>query len=208
VAVRYATADGPVPNGARAVEDYVATSGTATFLPGQTVQRVMVTVNPDTKHEPDEVFFFNLTSSLNATIADPQAAITIRNDDATPTLSIQSGSITEGNSGVTTAHLKVVLSNPTSDPVRFDYATANGSAVAPSDYAAGSGTKFIAPGLTSTQVDVSVNGDRLVEGNEVMHVIISNALNALLGNSVGDLTINNDDFIIILPTPTPAPVGP
>jgi hypothetical protein len=38
-------------------------------------------VKGDTKVEPDEDFFINLSSPVNATIADNQGKATIRNDD-------------------------------------------------------------------------------------------------------------------------------
>jgi hypothetical protein len=197
VEVRFATADGPPPNGAIAGQDYAAASGVARFLPGQTLQRIILAVNGDTRHEPDEVFFVNLGGAVNATIADPQATVTILNDDPIPTLSIKNSSITEGNAGVSMAHLTVGLSNTTSDTVKFDFETANGTAVEPSDYVASSGSKSIAPGTLSTTVDVEVSGDRLIEPSEVMHVLISNPVNAVLGNAVGDLTITNDDPILV-----------
>ncbi len=143
------------------------------------------------------MFFVNLGGPINATIARGQGVVTILNDDDVPTLSISSASITEGDAGVTTAHLRVSLSNATSDAVKFDFDTANGSAREPSDYVLNSGSKSIAPGTLPTTVDVQVVGDRIPEPNEVLHVIISNPVNAVLGNAVGDLTIINDDLILL-----------
>src|SRR5438876_6853139 len=67
ITVNYATADGTatVADG-----DYVAASGTVTFLPGVTSQPVAVTVNGDTKSEPNETFFVNLSNPVNATISE------------------------------------------------------------------------------------------------------------------------------------------
>src|SRR5207237_1377561 len=69
VTVNYATADGTATT---ADNDYVAASGTVTFLPGQTSQTITVQVVGDTKFEPDETFFVNLSMPTNATIADSQ----------------------------------------------------------------------------------------------------------------------------------------
>src|SRR5438094_9936748 len=82
ITVNYATADGTatVADG-----DYVAASGTVTFLPGVTSQPVAVTVNGDTKFEPNETFFVNLSNPVNATISDNQGVGTIVNDDGEPT---------------------------------------------------------------------------------------------------------------------------
>src|SRR5436309_4705214 len=61
ITVNYATADGTatVADG-----DYVAVNGAVTFLPGVTSQPVTVTVNGDTKFEPNETFFVNLSNPV------------------------------------------------------------------------------------------------------------------------------------------------
>src|SRR5438034_381080 len=81
--------------------DYVAASGTVTFLPGVTSQPVAVTVNGDTKFEPNETFFVNLANPVNTTISHNQGAGTIVNDDGQPTISISDVSQNEGNVGPT-----------------------------------------------------------------------------------------------------------
>ena len=102
VTVQFATQDGTASTGNG---DYVATSGTLTFLPGVTSQQVTVNVNGDSAVEPDETFFVNLSNpSANAIITTSQAKGTIVNDDGgagTPTISIADVSKAEGNSGVT-----------------------------------------------------------------------------------------------------------
>jgi hypothetical protein len=78
-------------------------------------------------------------------------------------------------------------------PVSVNYATKNGTAVAPSDYTAASGTLVFAPGDTEKLVSVTVNGDTAAETNEVFTVVLSAPVNALLGASEGGGTIVNDD---------------
>src|SRR5262249_49900732 len=51
------------------------------FNPGDTTKPITVVVNGDTVNEPNETFFVNLSSALNATIADGQGVGTILNDD-------------------------------------------------------------------------------------------------------------------------------
>ena len=53
-------------------------------------------------------------------------------------------------------------------------------------------------------VDVVVHGDALLESNENLFVVIDNAAGANLGNSVAELTIKNDDRIV-LPIPPIVP---
>lgn len=77
VTVSYATADGTATAGS----DYLATSGTLTFAPGETQKTVAVTVYPDATSEPDETFYLNLSSpSVNLATPDTQVAATIIDD--------------------------------------------------------------------------------------------------------------------------------
>jgi hypothetical protein len=78
VTVDFATAN----NTATAGEDYVAASGTVTFPPGFTAQPVPIDILGDVGAEPDESFFVNLSSPVNATIADGQGLGTILDDDS------------------------------------------------------------------------------------------------------------------------------
>src|SRR5437899_11269321 len=129
-----------------------------TFAPGQTSQTVTVTVNGDTKFEPDETFTVNLSGATNATITDNQGVGTIVNDDTQPTISINDVSHNEGNSGTTSYDFTVSLSNASSATITVHYATADNSAtVADADYVPASGTVTFAPGSTSQTVTVLVD---------------------------------------------------
>jgi hypothetical protein len=77
VTVNYGTANGS----AQAGSDYSATSGSLTFAPGTTSERVNVTVNGDTDVEPDETFTLTLSAAANATLGKAVGTGTIRNDD-------------------------------------------------------------------------------------------------------------------------------
>jgi len=189
ITVNYATAN----NTATAGSDYVTASGTATFTPGQTSQPVSVTVNGDTTFESNETFFVNLTSPTNATISDNQATGTINNDDSQPTISINDVSVTEGNAGTTSAGFTVSLSNASSQTITVNYATADNTATAGSDYVAASGTVTFTPGQTSQPLSVTVNGDLANEPNETFNVNLSNPTNATIADSQGIGTITDDD---------------
>jgi Ca2+-binding RTX toxin-like protein len=77
VTVGYATASGSAMSGA----DFQAASGSLAFAPGELVKSVVVNVVGDQGVEPDETFFVDLSSPVNATISDGRGAATIRNDD-------------------------------------------------------------------------------------------------------------------------------
>src|SRR5207302_2912678 len=112
VTVNFATAD----RTATAGSDYVATSGTLTFLPGEASKTIAVIVNGDTLNEADETFFVNLASATHAAIADAQGMGTILNDDAAPMISIDDVAVAEGDSGTVDAVFTVSLSAPSGRP--------------------------------------------------------------------------------------------
>ena len=86
--------------------DYVATSGTLQFGAGVNSQTVSVTINGDSKFEPTETFFVNLSGATNgATISDSQAVGTISNDDANhaPVVTAPDRTMSSGQSIAATA---------------------------------------------------------------------------------------------------------
>jgi hypothetical protein len=193
VTVDFATADGT----AAAPGDYTAASGTLTFAPGELTKTITVSANGDTLCEPDETFFVNLSNPTGgATIDDAQGQGTVMNDDpCLLSLSIDDVTVTEGNAGMTSAVFTVTLSQASTTPVTVDFATADGTATAPGDYAATSGTLTFAPGETTKTIAVSVNGDTLVEPDETFFVNLSNPTGgATIDDAQGEGTIVNDDL--------------
>ena len=170
VSVRYATADAT----ALAGSDYVATSGTLTFPPGSTAGEVEVTVNADRVFEPTETFVVNLTSPTNGVLADTQAVGTITNDD-TAGLTIADVSVGEPPSGTRTAAFTVTLAPPAAGTVTVQYATANGTAVSPSDYVATTGTLTFPANATTQTIPVTIYADAIKETPETFTVTLSNA---------------------------------
>jgi hypothetical protein len=156
-----ATADGTAQDGNPGGEDndYVAQTVLAHTIPaGSSTYNFAVTLNGDSVIEPDETFFVNVTSVTGATVVDNQGLGTIQNDD-NPALSINDVTVTEGDSGTTTAVFTVTLSPSSNQTVTVNYTTANGTAIAPGDYQATSGMLTFNPGETSKPINVPVNGD-------------------------------------------------
>lgn len=77
VAVNFSTRNGS----AQAGSDYVATSGTVTFAPGELTKTITVDVIGDTVAEEIEVFFVDLTGASGAAIGDGEGLGRIFNDD-------------------------------------------------------------------------------------------------------------------------------
>jgi len=189
VTVDYATADGTAIAGS----DYQSTSGTLTFNPGETSKPITITIIGDTMDEPSETFFVNLTNATNAVIVDGQGQGTITDNDAAPTISINDVSVAEGNGGTTPADFTVTLSAPSGFTVTVNYATADGSATAGSDYQSTSGTLTFNAGETTKPITVLVNGDTTFESNETFVVNLTTPTNATILDNQGQGTITNDD---------------
>src|SRR5262249_4997906 len=81
VEVQYATVDGTATAGV----DYLATSGTLRFEPGQTTRTITVLVVGDGQREGDEAFTVVLSGPVNATIARGMGVGTIVDDEASAT---------------------------------------------------------------------------------------------------------------------------
>src|SRR5439155_1645643 len=202
ITVTYATADGTATT---ADNDYVAASGTVTFAPGVTSQPVTVTVNGDTKFEPDETFFVNLSNPTGgATISDGQGQGTIVNDDTAPTLAIDDVSQAEGRTGGTTAFtFTVTKTGATAQSVTVGFTTVDGTATGNStspaaatgtpDYITQTVTLTFAPSHPSHTFPTRRSSD-LFEPDETFFVNHSNPTGgATISDGQGQGTIVNDD---------------
>ncbi len=191
--INYSTSNGTATAGS----DYAATSGTLTFSPGQLSRTIAVPIINDTLFEgsPAETFTVNLSDPTGSVLTAPSSAVVSINDnDGQPLISSPSVvSTPEGNSGSTNLPLTISLTNPSTQTVTVNYATADGTATAGSDYAATSGTLTFPPGTTSAIINVAINGDTLIESNETFAVNLSNSVNGFLLNDAIVVTINNDD---------------
>ncbi|HEY5723339.1 MAG TPA: Calx-beta domain-containing protein [Allosphingosinicella sp.] len=176
--------------------DYVGVSLTGqTIDAGLTTYTFDVTVNGDTAVEPDELFLVNVTNVANATVGDGQGSGTIVNNDQppTPVASVGDAAITEGDSGVSYVSFTVSLSFAPTGPVTIDYSTADGTALAGSDYVASSGQISFAAGETSKTVTVPVIADTRPESAEAFTLTLSNPSGATLGDASGTATITDND---------------
>jgi aryl-phospho-beta-D-glucosidase BglC (GH1 family) len=121
-----------------------------------------------------------------------------------PALSVSDASITEGDSGSSQLTFTVTLSKAATGPVSVNYATADGTAAAGSDYTARSGTLTFAAGETSKTISITVAGDTAVEANENFSVVLSGASGATVADGTGAGTIINND---VAPPPPPPPTS-
>lgn len=137
------------------------------------------------------------TASLNGkTVTGGRLDVSALMGAATIGFSVNDVTQAEGDAGTTNFMFTVTLSTASNQTVSVQYATADGSAVASSDYAAASGTLSFAAGVTSMTVTVSVNGDTTSEPNETFFVNLSNASGATIADNQGVGNIWNDDGLL------------
>ncbi|MGR4001440.1 MAG: inverse autotransporter beta domain-containing protein, partial [Alphaproteobacteria bacterium] len=192
-------------------DDYTFALKEVTFTPDDLdkVQELEVTIiNDEVFERTDEVIDIILDAAASpADLGDDYvrgntaAALTITDNEPTPSLSVGDLRIVEGDGGTTaTATLAVLLSGEHGEDVGGTFSTVNGvgvsGAVAGSDYTAASNTPFtITAGMTSVDITVAVTGDDIDEVDETFTVTITSgdvALATVLDGSAV-VTIADDD---------------
>lgn len=115
-------------------------------------------------------------------------------------LSVSDATVTEGDTGTTNAVFTVGLSGPATEPVSVTYATSDGTAASPGDYAETFGGLTFSPGETRKTFAVPVNGDGLDETNETFFVGLTGPLGAgaILSDPDATGTIRDDDPATVL----------
>ena len=197
VSMNYATQDGAPITGAGAAHagsDYVATSGTLNFAPGETAKTVKVALINDTLPEGAEAFSLALSDLVGATALDPVGtAVIAANDEPKvfrPTIWIDDVVVGEQDDF---ADFVIRLDAPTTAPVTVDYSTAPSTAGG-NDYVTGSGTLTFAAGETVKTVRVQLLDDTVPEGTEVFTMNLSTpSANATIARSSATATIIDND---------------
>jgi hypothetical protein len=198
--VDYSTSDGTATV---AGSDYTAATGTLNFAAGETTKTFDVTVANDGASEANETVQLTLTSG--ATTVDSSLLSIVDNDN--PKTSVQlSSPLYNVNEADGTASITVTLSHAVDADVTVNYATADGTAVAGSDYANTNGTLTFTgnvnnggpgTGQTSKTIQVPITQDPDAEDPETLSLTLSNALpgaSAILGApSTATITIADDD---------------
>ena len=172
--------------------DYVAGAGSVTFAPGETSKAISVAVLNDSLDEANEAFGVNLTNPVNATISRTRANGTIGDDDNPPTVSIEDVTVVEGRTS-RTIRLNVALSAPSGQKVKVQFTTADGTAVAGSDYVTRSGELGFAVGAVAGQISITVVGDLVAEPTETFFVNLVNPTGLTIAKGQGVVTITDDD---------------
>jgi hypothetical protein len=171
VTVDYATADGTAQAGVR----YVPTSGTLTFGSNELSKSFQVGVINDAIPNGDQSFTVQLSNATGgakiATNLLKAATLTVRDDESSISISNAVVSVSEGASSVL---VTLVRSGALGTAVSVDFATADGSASAGSDYRATNGTANFPANVSTKTITIPIINDTIAEGNENFTFRISN----------------------------------
>ncbi|HEX6641546.1 MAG TPA: Calx-beta domain-containing protein, partial [Thermoanaerobaculia bacterium] len=156
--------------------DYQTAAGTLSWADGDATPRtIVIDIVDDSVVEGDEDFAVSLGSPTGATIGSPGGAIvTIIDDPAgTAEFSVAAVNTTEEAGSVT---VTVTRTGGTEGPLTVNYATANGSAVTPSDYLPASGSVTFPAGSADPQTfTITLIDDNVNEGAEMFTANLTGA---------------------------------
>ena len=168
--VDYITSNGS----AHSSTDYQHSTGTLTFNPEVTSQKIIIPIIDSDLVEPTETFFvslFNVQSAFVApAIADDQAEVTITDNDQA-SLSIDDLTVNEDD-GI--AFVTVSLDQAVEAPISVDFATRDAAAKSTGDYQTTSGTLTFNPGELTQTITIYLNNSEVVELDETFLVDLSN----------------------------------
>jgi hypothetical protein len=149
---------------------------------------------------PDSgTYVLRLTASDSALQKSDDVSILVTGGP--PSLTIDDVFVNEGQNAVFT----VSLQNALGGTVTVSYATANGTALAPGDYASRSGSLSFSGTTTTRAISVPVATDGVVEGTEAFVVNLTNASGASLAKAQGTAIVLDLD---VPPPPALASFAP
>src|SRR6266540_797165 len=177
LSLSFTTANSSAASSTGCPADYDGVSGTFNFAPGETTK--VVRVDLFDCNDVEGLQSFTLELSAPSGIARASGRVGIVDNDAvvaTPRLFVRDAVVDEKDG---TARVVVLLGGPAglalSSSVTVDYATGDGTAAAPGDYVAQTGTLTFAPGETAKTVLIPITDDGANEPAENFALTLSNA---------------------------------
>ncbi|MCY4422826.1 MAG: hypothetical protein OXC06_07125, partial [Acidimicrobiaceae bacterium] len=176
---------------AAAGADYTALSNEPVNIPaGQTEAEVDVALTDDDTVEPTEGFAMRFSSTSGTYGYCPNsvrqlAPAYIIDDDTLPEITVADADVSEGAGS---AAFNVSLDRASATDVTVRYATADGTAAAPGDYTAASGTLTIEAGATGGAVEVPVIDDDDDESDETFTLRLTSPAGATISDGDDEVT--------------------
>ena len=180
---------------------------------GSFSQTISVPLYGDEVVELDEWLTVTIGTSdfldRSVTVANPEAYVWIDNDDEA-SVSVSDAVIQEGDVGQAYAFIDVTLDNSVDVPLGITYETTDGTATSlttlfngDEDYVQTSGVlNFAGAAGEVVQVQVPINGDQVVELDELFEINLTDVAasnrDVTIGDGQSDVTIVNDDSATVL----------
>ena len=184
--------------------DYSSLAGTVTFAANASTATININAIDDTIFETStpETVILTLTTGQGYTLGTAKTGtVSISDNDSQPVINLSSNqTVVEGLTSPQTVSYTVTLSNASSQIVTVNYATANGTALAGSDYTSTSGTLTFNAGVTSQTINIPILNDSLNEANETFTLNLTSPTNATLG--IGTVTTTITDTLTSAVTTT------
>ena len=160
-----------------------------------TPQTVEVTAAQDDDAVADEsvTIAHTISGGDYGAVTVASVAVTILEDD-TPALSVAHAKASEGDGGMA---FVVRLNVPSSQTVTVEYATADGTATAGTDYEETTGTLTFSALETEQTIRVPITDDDLDEAVETFTIALSNASNAIIEDGEATGVIADNDLPVV-----------
>jgi serralysin len=186
------------------------TGKTITFAANSATATLTIDPTADTLFENNETVALTLATGTGYTIGTTTAVTgTITNDDLPSiNLSPNGQTVVEGLTSPQNPSYTVSLSGSSPQTITVQYSTANGTALAGSDYTATTGTLAFTPGVTSQTISIPILilNDSVNEANETFTLKLTSPTNAILGGTATVTTTITDTLSASTTTTLPANV--
>jgi len=191
--VHFATSDGTAIGGV----DYVPVEAELNFAPNVPSLEILISIIDDSTVEDTKTVNLQLTDAEGATLGDQDTAVLeiADNDEIVPQLDqfiFEPADYMVRESGdlvvVTVRRLGNLVGEAT-----VDYAVTGGSAQSPRDYVLMPGTLVFPDGVDTGSFIVTINEDRIPDGDVTVELSLANAINAELGAPAQAVIIIEDN---------------
>jgi acetyl esterase/lipase len=180
-------------------QDYIPASGTLAFAPGETSKSFSVAIFDDISPENDEEFTVAMSNPTNATFLpssspfsfETTARVRITDNDSATRLAVSPTAYFVAENGGS-ASVTIVRSGVTTGSTTVNFTTANGTALAGSDFTTATGNVTFGPGQTSIAIPIAILDDAVGEPNETFSLKIT-AGGALITADTATITISDDE---------------
>ncbi len=181
--INYSTSDGT----ARAGVNYVATSDSITFRPGESSKTIRIPLIDDPTPDPTLTFTVTLTAANGTGFVGgrAQATINIIDNDATTFRFNPATYVVDEGSGSATLTVEALRVGDTNTTISVDFVTGNQTATAGANFVRTSGRLTFGPSVSSRTISVPIIDNGSTDGNTTFVVTLSNPL--------GDSTSQNPD---------------